>query len=536
VYGYTRVSTTKQGTEGVSLQEQKAAIERYAQAQNLTIIDWFTEQQTAAKRGRPVFSRMLRQLRAGKADGVVIHKIDRSARNLKDWADLGELIDSGIKVHFAHETLDLHSRGGRLSADIQAVIAADYIRNLREETRKGFYGRLKQGLYPLPAPIGYLDRGKGQPKEIDPDKAPLVKQVFLLYATGKYSLAALVDEAKRLGLFSRTGGAISKNGLSVMLNNSFYMGMIHLKSTGELFSGIHEPIISKSLFDQVQDVLSGKVCQRTTKHMHQYRRMIRCAYCNSSLIGELQKGRVYYRCHTKHCPSKTLREDYIKGVIKYKIKQLRLTGSVIEGLEHKIDELRQNSANHTEGLKQNLQLRRDRLNQRIDRVTDAYIDQVIDKKIYERRKNAVLLELKDVEETLQQIEHGELDYSTQMTEIVERLKSLILGYALAEPEERREMLQWFMSNCVASDKKLDIELQTPYEQIKNRSTVLNCAPFRDGPRTCTGKHAPGAYSAPFREEFRTYTGQVADVNGVYNILYQHCEEGKKKSEELDNKM
>ncbi|MEW8200071.1 MAG: recombinase family protein, partial [Candidatus Thiodiazotropha endolucinida] len=96
VYGYTRVSTTKQGTEGVSLQEQKAAIERYAQAQNLTIIDWFTEQQTAAKRGRPVFSRMLRQLRAGKADGVVIHKIDRSARNLKDWADLGELIDSGI--------------------------------------------------------------------------------------------------------------------------------------------------------------------------------------------------------------------------------------------------------------------------------------------------------------------------------------------------------------------------------------------------------------------------------------------------------
>jgi site-specific DNA recombinase len=70
----------------------------------------------------------------------------RSARNLKDWADLGELIDSDLEVHFANESLDLHSRGGRLSADIQAVVAADYIRNLREERIKGFYGRLKQGL------------------------------------------------------------------------------------------------------------------------------------------------------------------------------------------------------------------------------------------------------------------------------------------------------------------------------------------------------------------------------------------------------
>lgn len=514
VYGYTRVSTTKQGIEGVSLQEQKAAIERYAHAQNLTIIDWFTEQQTAAKRGRPVFSRMLAHLRAGKADGVIIHKIDRSARNLKDWADLGELIDSGIKVHFAHETLDLHSRGGRLSADIQAVIAADYIRNLREETRKGFYGRLKQGLYPLPAPIGYLDRGKGQPKEVDPDKAPLVKQVFLLYATGQQTLETLVNETKRLGLFSRTGGIISKNGLSVMLNNPFYMGLIHLRSTGELFSGIHEPIISKALFDQVQDALSGKVGQRTIKHRHLYRRMIRCAFCSSSLIGELQKGRVYYRCHTKHCPSKTLREDYIRREIVNKIKQLRLTNSDIVELERKIEELKQNSSNHTEGLKQNLQLRRNRLIQRIDRITDAYIDQVIDKMVYERRKNAVLLELKDVEETLQQIERGELDYPTQMAKIVERLKSLIFGYAKAEPEERRELLKAFMSNCAASGKKLEIELQTPYKQIASRSTVLNCEPFQYEPRTCTGK--------------------VADVDGVYDILYQYCEEEKKRRNEAEH--
>src|SRR6201981_1788237 len=95
-------------------------------------------------------------------------KNSRKKRPLRTWAELGELIDKGIEVPFANEGLDLYSRGGRLSADIQAVVAADYIRNLREETKKGFYGRLKQGLYPIRAPIGYLDNGAAKPKTIDP--------------------------------------------------------------------------------------------------------------------------------------------------------------------------------------------------------------------------------------------------------------------------------------------------------------------------------------------------------------------------------
>src|SRR2546428_760399 len=162
---------------------------------------------------------MLKLLKQGKVDGVIIHKIDRGARNLKDWADLGELIDQGIEVQFVNESLDLNSRGGRLSADIQAVVAADYIRNLREETRKGFYGRIKQGLYPLPAPLGYLDKGTGKVKELDPTKAPLVKKSFELYGSGRYSLDPLCEEMFRLGLRNRTSNKVTRAGLSVLLNN-----------------------------------------------------------------------------------------------------------------------------------------------------------------------------------------------------------------------------------------------------------------------------------------------------------------------------
>lgn len=193
-FAYIRVSTVRQGEHGVSLREQREAIQRYALRNTLTITAWFEEKETAAKRCRPVFNLMLKQLKQRKAHGVIIHKIDRGAGNLKDWADLGELIDQGIEIHFATESLDLRSRGGRLSADIQAVVAADFIRNLREETRKGFYDRLKQGLSPLPAPLGYKNAGAGKVKEPDPARAPLIRRAFELYATGRYSLDTLGEE------------------------------------------------------------------------------------------------------------------------------------------------------------------------------------------------------------------------------------------------------------------------------------------------------------------------------------------------------
>jgi site-specific DNA recombinase len=290
VYAYIRVSTQKQGETGSSLAEQRIAIDVYAKRNNLTIVEWFEEQETAAKRGRAIFTAMLALLLKGRAHGVIIHKIDRGARNLRDWADLGALIDRGIEVHFAHESLDMQSRGGRLAADIQAVVAADYIRNLRDEVKKGFYGRLRQGLYPLPAPIGYRDQGRGLPKVPDPVMGPLVQHAFALYETGRYNLRTLGSEMHRRGLRNRRGGRVTRTGLSTMLNNSFYIGLIFIRRTGESFSGAHEPLVRKSQFDRVQKVLRGRTKNSGLKHEFRYRKTLRCSHCGYNLIAELQKG------------------------------------------------------------------------------------------------------------------------------------------------------------------------------------------------------------------------------------------------------
>ena len=116
VFACTRVSTVKQGEKGVSLQEQKDAILRYAHQHGLEIVRWFEERESAATRGRPAFMQMLQLLRINVAQGVVIHKIDRSARNLEDWTDIGKLADVGVAVHFANESVEIRSnRSGRIS-------------------------------------------------------------------------------------------------------------------------------------------------------------------------------------------------------------------------------------------------------------------------------------------------------------------------------------------------------------------------------------------------------------------------------------
>jgi len=216
-FAYVRVSTARQGEHGSSLQEQRDAITIFAARQGFQIISWFEERETAAKMGRREFSRMVAALKKGKASGVIFHKIDRSARNMKDWSAVQDLADQGIDVRFTQESINLGSNEGKLTGDFLAVISAHYIRNLRDEVRKGIRGRLKQGLYPFRAYIGYLDQGGGKAKIPDPQRAPFIRMAYELYATANFSIHALSDELYERGLRSNNGKKVAVNRLAEIL-------------------------------------------------------------------------------------------------------------------------------------------------------------------------------------------------------------------------------------------------------------------------------------------------------------------------------
>lgn len=481
--GYIRVSTVKQGTKGVSLTEQRDAILRYAERNKLPITIWLEEMETAAKQGRPIFNQALKLLRTGKAQGIILHKLDRGARNLRDWAAIGELSDQGVEIHFVIESLDLQSRGGRLSADIQAVVAADYIRNLREETRKGFYGRLKQGFYPLRAPVGYLDQGGGKAKTIDPVMGPLIRKAFELYSSASFNFETLGAELYRLGLRSQSGGRVNRSGLSTILNNSFYMGLIQIRKTNESFVGIHEPIISKTLFDRVHAVLTGKVNARSIRHTFQYRRMLSCAVCQYSLIGERQKGHVYYRCHSKQCSGTSVREDVVETKVNQFFDQIRFDEKEMAYFKTRIKKLRETWATRQEDETRNLNMKLGQVKDRLNRLTDAYLDQVLDKAMFEERKKGLLLEQKTVEENLANLGRNTGASPDRIEKFLELAGDAWLSHQLALPEEKREMVQIFTSNSLVEGKKLDVKPSLPFQEIANRAKIDGCAPEQAIPRT-----------------------------------------------------
>ena len=466
-FAYIRVSTVRQGTRGTSLVEQRAAIHQYARQKHLNIVDEYKELGTASKRGRPIFIAMMKALRKGKVRGVIIHKIDRGARNLKDWAELAELLDAGLEVHFANESLDMESRGGRLSADIQAVVAADYIRNLREEVKKGMYGRLKQGLYPMQAPTGYLDMGTGNPKMVDPLKAPLIKKTFELYATGKYGLHALRRLVNMLGLTNKFGSKLSINGVANILHNPFYTGIIHLKKTNEYFTGQHEPIITKDLYDQVQAQLRSKVSKKDKLRIHHrffYRRLLICK-CGNHRIAEEHKGHTYYRCHNNRCNETSVREEYVTAACDQALRMLQFTDeqyfkfrSWINGEYGKIDA-------SIKEQKEDIQLRLGQLQGTLVRLTDLVVSGAIVKSEYIYRKNILIEEELTLKGNLERLEEDHYDRLKELEESFNIARTSYIAYGNGDQERRIELLKKLFECFTVMGSNVTARLRAPFETI-----------------------------------------------------------------------
>jgi site-specific DNA recombinase len=465
--GYIRVSTHKQGEKGSSLVEQKTAIETYAKKHQLEISNWYEEQETAAKQGRKQFQHMLNQINSGRAKGVILHKVDRGARNLKDWAELATLMDSGVDIHFAHESLDLTTRGGRLSADIQAVVAADFIRNLRDEVKKGMYGRLKQGFYPWAAPIGYQNNGGGQLKTIDPVQGLLVQEIFRLYSTGEHTLLSLVALMEEKKLVNASGKPVGKNSMSHILSNHFYYGFIEVN--GQTFVGKHEPLISSTLFHRVQAIKNDRRNtsgpKKGIRKSYALQRLLDCKNCSYRLYPEMQKGNVYFRCQSKICAGTSLRESHILNLISSQLKKLNLG----TGFEKSITDFYVKHCQSRVVLNKKavdaLRLQLGQANQRFEKLTDLLLEGLITKEEYEARKEKVYIERIQIQELLDE-KMGSLEpEKKRLKKFLELSNSLKNIASLHNMSLKRQVLKTAISNIDVLQKTVEIKWAKPYQTL-----------------------------------------------------------------------
>ena len=176
------------------------------------------------------------------------------------------------------------------------------------------------------------------------------------------------------------GKPITKCCLENLLTNPFYCGLIRIKRTGATYEGAHEPLISPALFEDAQRAREGKCGKKVTRHNHLYRGLFRCAECDRSMIPELQKGHVYYRCQTQGCPTTTVREDALEAAISNTLARITLTDDDIDWLEERINIWLEACSDASRVLTVTEQI--NRVKQKIDRLTDALIDRLIDKETF----------------------------------------------------------------------------------------------------------------------------------------------------------
>jgi len=264
---YVRVSSTGQmgrdgDEDGYSIPAQLAANKRKAEDLGAEIAKAYVERAESARSDdRPVLQQMLKELPGLGVQYLIVHKVDRLARNRLDDAMLYQrLQEMGITLVSASENID-ETPAGRLMHGMLATFAEYYSSNLASEVKKGLHQKHRQGGTPFRAPIGYLHHRtlvEGHDVRtvvVDPERAPLVQLAFELYASGEWSLVPLTAQLEAQGLVSRPTPKRPAHPLGVsaihrILTNPYYVGLVQY--TGETRIGRHEPLIDQDTFDRVQ--------------------------------------------------------------------------------------------------------------------------------------------------------------------------------------------------------------------------------------------------------------------------------------------
>ena len=207
---YARKSTESEERQVLSIEAQLAELKEFAAKEKLEIVASLCEAQTAKEPGRTKFAEMLSFLQSGKAEGILSWHPDRLARNSIDGGQIVYMLDTGIIKDLKFPTFWFdNTPQGKFMLNIAFGQSKYYIDNLSENIRRGHRAKLRRGVFPGFAPLGYINNHRTRDIDIDPEKALLVHKAFELYSTGKYTLKQIAKMMKDIGLRSYKGNVLS---------------------------------------------------------------------------------------------------------------------------------------------------------------------------------------------------------------------------------------------------------------------------------------------------------------------------------------
>jgi len=446
---YTRVSTEQQ-VDKESLSTQKALLESYCKTHDFQDFLLYEETGKSAKdTNRPALSKLLQDIRSGKVNSVVVTRLDRITRSIVDlWELIREFHEHNVEFVSLAERIDTEGPAGRFLANILGSLAQFEREIIAKRVTESMHYRALQGKWNGgPVPYGYTTQGRLQsdlkvqgksnqdaasiaseiaeePKKLYPDEseADIVKKVFNIYVETR-SIRETTRRLNAEGLKTRNDANWSTTTVSRILKNPLYVGKIQYgkrktnldngkiekadKDNLKVAEGVHEGIISQSLFETVQEILTNTSQKpRNQSRTYLLSGLLICGKCGRKMHGHAYNkpnGANYswYKCPKKRayedkdkCEGLTIPAKRLEDFVAETLKNLSQNTTFLADKEKMLNALREEveavSDDGNDELKRlkkeekNLEGRREKL---LDALERGVIEDSVFKERYDKIKN-----------------------------------------------------------------------------------------------------------------------------------------------------
>lgn len=325
---YARKSTESDERQAMSIGSQIKEMTALAAREGLLIVDVKQESFSAKSSGfRPVFNEMLHSIQNGEFNAILTWAPDRLARNAGDLGSLVDMMDRNKLQYIRTFGQTFNNTPNEkfllMILGSQAKLEND---NRSINVKRGIRAKCEMGWRPGAAPIGYINRSYAGVKEIvlDEERAPIIKEMFERSGLLGQSGRTIKDWLDSSGFRTKAGARLSLSQIYRILTNPFYYGYFKYPQDGPLYKGLHQPIITKELYDNVRaridDIVPNNKAAWGSKKFP-FKHLFYCGSCGSRLTVEehfkplkdgTKRRHVYYRC-TKSTKDPDCKEPSIKA-------------------------------------------------------------------------------------------------------------------------------------------------------------------------------------------------------------------------------
>ena len=465
---YARYSSDNQREE--SIDGQLRECKEYAERNDITVLGTYIDRALSAKTdNRPEFQRMIKDSAKHLFDVVIVWKLDRFSRNRFDSAHNKAILrKNGVKVISAKEAIAEDSTGILLESMLEGY-AEYYSAELAEKVIRGMTeNALKCKYNGAGVPLGFVIDNE-QHYQVDPVTAPLVVEVFNLYADG-VTIIELVKLLNDREIKSRRGGKISIDIIKRMLTNRRYIGEYSYRDV-VVPNGIPQ-IISEDLFNRVQERMEkNKKAPARFKAEDKYLLTTKlfCGKCGRFMVGEsgtsqTMKVHHYYRCvntkKKKLCDKKTVKKDWIENLVVTETMNMLNDDKVILQLVDTLYNLQQRESSDLPLLKQQFSDADKAIQNMLNAIQQGVFTSSTKQRLEELEETKSNLEISIVQEEMQKPTLTK----EQMTYWICRFRK----YDVTKPDQRERLIDTFVNAIYLYDDKIKF--------------VFN---FKDGAKTVT---------------------------------------------------